>query len=1454
MKRNLEKCVISIMMRSLQKNIQMAFHQKQSIEQKKRMMMKGDFYLKQFLSFRHRDAKSYFRLISIFAMVISSLFFEGCNFAGVECVPAFPAADDKLPGDKEPSYIRVYLGDGPKYSAQDTQQGCAALCDGEAYSSSSECSYSFEACKKYNLPTDIELWRNFVNDINQKYNYSTRRWTRLPVITQGGEIIFKISGGWYPDDRYDFLSKAYELQLDPETKEKVLDIKIGKDKISVNKDCSYSQEGSDFDHFHILNNANLEQDSSNLCQLVKGMGLYFLFYDLESDYTNPEPNTYLDGLYITRYMTTHVGSRATEPKEDDASASRIVNPVESEDAYILSIKEAYARNELGEVETYEIPRGYRIYAKVLSDEYFSPSGGYRIQFLSGVGDVVVSQVPPLEQARRVIIQIIQAASERIYKSLIDSSSYQTLVNGMLTLFLSITGLMLLMGLIDNPMQQMMTKILTIIFVAFVASNASWDFFSGTLFRLFDTLISQIIGVIGSAYMPNDYDPTAPFGFIDKVLSDYIFNGIIWGLKMPAIIWSDMFLGILALFVIMCVIAIYCLALFRGLISYLVSIVGINLMIGIIPLCFLGVLFKQVGSLFQNWFLITIRFVLQTIFTFLAIAIFSFGILSYYEKIFGFEACWNNIFTISIIGVPLLSIPSYTPGYDFKPIDFWDAFGDIDQRIKFDDDGHLVWGKVPPRYVEERWYFREFPAYNPNMVDDTKPPKTKGTMSDDEIVKRYGSDLLIILDNVLRGKLINFYDILGLAIFALIVYTLLPHLERVANMIAGGSPFSFMGAMFGQGTILGNLLAGVEGLYQTGLKKALVDYPFKGTKIVGRALIKAGADRLERNVDPLLAQYAPGVRQNLVAGKEIAKSAAPIAKKAAKFAFKVGTETMLTTGLSTHLEDEYNQRWAFRYVDNARAQINYHMFTAAPDYVKVKFKYKFFQPMHSEDPNVIYKTYQKMQDKFSFVSGPDDRSPLTIETARKTKYAEESIGIRTHFLGKKQFIQSKRERFDITPSEDDASLNYEPHDPDDEEERRRRNSLINSDVDISALEDDGRLSADGSFIDVDVSALEDDRRLSTDGSFIDVDVSALEDDRRLSTDIPINLDSRGENEHLGVEDAREYEFRYNEEGTGASNTTENIKNTDDSSYVKPDSDAYDASNTTENIRNTDDSSYVKPDSGAYDASNTTENIRNTDDSSYVKPDSDAYDADGDSYADRLEKESYSEILANHSSEALHNTDDGFDQDNTNAFQDEIREEPTDAFQDEIREEPTNAFQDEIREEPTNAFQDEIREESTNAFQDEIREESTNAFQDEIREESTNAFQDEVREESTDAFSATYDSDNFNSDSYSESEESKEIDISLEREEKTEVSNRFENESNNFKFNDDDRVRVEEVDDRIDNRDIRPEENPASDDLGASVGEFDDPNIRNNADKDLIDRKSLNSDNTDRYDPDKNKDNT
>ncbi|WP_264377417.1 TrbL/VirB6 family protein [Wolbachia endosymbiont (group B) of Philonthus cognatus] len=533
-----------------------------------------------------------------------------------------------------------------------------------------------------------------------------------------------------------------------------------------------------------------EDDSANTvsrgapCWFTNGHGAYLLFKTGKDD-----PNENLKLMRDPQYPTVHLG----------------YNSVAEDGSGLFTLDRDNTTLQDRNCNTVRLEKGWKIYVKILDRYYLDNAGGYSFEFLSGVQkpsnfgffDYVYNYLKCVllinENCKKHFDSNDPAAAQAMFQNIAEkSTSFHNFVLSLLVLFIVISSLLYLFGMIRETKHDMLIRMMKITLVIVLISPGSFRFFYDHFLVLFVKGLEQLISIITN-FAPNmntggnsnvaQGNEAKLFSFMEDMFNKF-FAYSVWK-KFAAFLHYQMWASLLMIPAIFIGIVLYFLLCMYAYIIFLSGFMGIAFLVAIMPLFLISILFSPLKSLFEGWIKFCISFCLQSIMIFTLLSLLAAMTMNTFYKQLGFTVCYNKWLEIKLCapkwvfgGFCIIDKEyfSWTPGQIFVPYAIGEASPlNVDKNIEGIEKLSRIGGTVkftggagyiplPPDYINKGFRYIDYPFLNPVPGTEKNPADhyiaesdivVDANCSEKDLVRLTNSllhasekaDILLLIDNI-----------------------------------------------------------------------------------------------------------------------------------------------------------------------------------------------------------------------------------------------------------------------------------------------------------------------------------------------------------------------------------------------------------------------------------------------------------------------------------------------------------------------------------------------------------------------------------------------------------------------------------------------------------------------------------------------------------------------------------
>ncbi|UIP93306.1 type IV secretion system protein [Wolbachia endosymbiont of Anopheles demeilloni] len=477
------------------------------------------------------------------------------------------------------------------------------------------------------------------------------------------------------------------------------------------------------------------------CWFTNGHGAYLLF----KRPSDSSPNENLKSMRNPESPTVHLG----------------YNSVAEDGSGLFTLDRDNTTLQDRNCNTVRLEKGWKIYVKILDRYYLDNAGGYSFEFLSGVQkpsnfgffDYVYNYLKCVllinENCKKHFDSNDPAAAQAMFQNIAEkSTSFHNFVLSLLVLFIVISSLLYLFGMIRETKHDMLIKMMKITLLIVLISPGSFRFFYDHFLVFFVKGLEQLISIITN-FAPNmntggnsnvaQGNEAKLFSFMEDMFNKF-FAYSVWK-KFAAFLHYQMWASLLMIPAIFIGIALYFLLCMYAYIIFLSGFMGIAFLVAIMPLFLISILFSPLKSLFEGWIKFCISFCLQSIMIFTLLSLLAAMTMNTFYKQLGFTVCYNKWLEIKLCapksvfgGFCIIDKEyfSWTPGQIFVPYDIGEASQlNVDKNIEGIEKLSRIGGTVkftggagyiplPPDYINKGFRYIDYPFLNPVPGTEKNP--------------------------------------------------------------------------------------------------------------------------------------------------------------------------------------------------------------------------------------------------------------------------------------------------------------------------------------------------------------------------------------------------------------------------------------------------------------------------------------------------------------------------------------------------------------------------------------------------------------------------------------------------------------------------------------------------------------------------------------------------------------
>lgn len=303
-----------------------------------------------------------------------------------------------------------------------------------------------------------------------------------------------------------------------------------------------------------------------------------------------------------------------------------------------------------------------LYVKIM-DNYYSDNIG-DLAFDIKTGD---TKIGPIQMFLEFMIDELNTFTSTIFINLVKNPDYVMVVRSVMTLYITITGLLFSVGIVQITQKEMLIRTFKVVLVtALLTGASSWKFFNDYFFNLFTAGYIEFTALVTGVFTGVSVkgDPVGSLSFFDKLLDLFFCPETTF--KIWSLFFHD-FVGIYMIPIIYAGIFMFIKVIAETAVYYIMTYMVICLLICMGPIFIMFILFAKTKAIFDNWINQMASYLIQGIFYISALTMMTIIILTEFFKVIGYRICWVNLFSIFGQNIFNFFIPCYfgsskCPGY------------------------------------------------------------------------------------------------------------------------------------------------------------------------------------------------------------------------------------------------------------------------------------------------------------------------------------------------------------------------------------------------------------------------------------------------------------------------------------------------------------------------------------------------------------------------------------------------------------------------------------------------------------------------------------------------------------------------------------------------------------------------------------------------------------------------
>lgn len=302
-----------------------------------------------------------------------------------------------------------------------------------------------------------------------------------------------------------------------------------------------------------------------------------------------------------------------------------------------------------------------LWLKVRDDYYHDNIGQYQVDVeVTTKIQTLVSDF--LADVSDPIIESLDNTQKIIYDSFASDSRWINIMQMSLFLYITIYGAGFILGISQTSANDMVVRAIKIGVIVVLFKPDSWEFFNTYFFKLFtdgkDFLITAVTGDTSS-------DKSGVFGFVDDMFYTF-FSEYTWE-KLTAM--TPYLIGFVYVCIFILVMVLYTVAMAKVFIVYLLTLVGIALLLSLAPMFMVVLLFEKTRKIFLNWVKYLADYAIQPVILFAALYVMNEIFMTFWNNALDITIRYGGVWNLNFFGVDGWTY-GVIPAFDFGCVQYY----------------------------------------------------------------------------------------------------------------------------------------------------------------------------------------------------------------------------------------------------------------------------------------------------------------------------------------------------------------------------------------------------------------------------------------------------------------------------------------------------------------------------------------------------------------------------------------------------------------------------------------------------------------------------------------------------------------------------------------------------------------------------------------------------------------
>jgi len=286
------------------------------------------------------------------------------------------------------------------------------------------------------------------------------------------------------------------------------------------------------------------------------------------------------------------------------------------------------------------------------EDYKNSAGFYNLQIKQSSLDMGHNVTDIWTPINDIFISKWQSISQHIFKNMTCYGPNKTscinffrVIRAFLIIYIMLYGLQFALGTAQINQIDFIQRMFKVLIIAGLMNDKTFVFFNQNIFNLIANGGDQIMGAIYSKQTTQNLTLDQNLALFFKDVYEVLGSEIFW-LQVVAQIGTGI-TGIITVLIIFLSLAMFLLPLLEFIFVYLMSSLGVAVLVSLTPIFLIFLLFESTRYLFDNWIKFLVRYIFEPIIFFIGLGLLTKLFLLFVDQVMSYSVCAKCSITFQI---------------------------------------------------------------------------------------------------------------------------------------------------------------------------------------------------------------------------------------------------------------------------------------------------------------------------------------------------------------------------------------------------------------------------------------------------------------------------------------------------------------------------------------------------------------------------------------------------------------------------------------------------------------------------------------------------------------------------------------------------------------------------------------------------------------------------------------